>query len=260
MANKKTAVMPAPPDSIEDDGLRSLTRLIIGAAGIGVNELRLRLRKWEDEIDQAHTQEQTRTGQVPLDGVIDQPEETELKSDEILRYALIGMLFDTQEIIKSGSVKVVKVGRRIRSTTSPLLRPLASSRLLAPARKSYKKMVSIGQRRVDHWIDIGRLEETHSRMMAETALSGTVDETIDYLAENPGVQQLVTSQTTNLAQEVVEEVRERTVSADILLEGLSRALFRRKPRHALPPPPTEVQMSAVTLRPTKSISTATGKG
>lgn len=260
MANKETSEIPALPDSTADDGLRSLTRLVIGAAGIGVKQLRLRLHRWEEEIDQDRAKEQAKTSQVSPDGVVGQPEETSPTSDEILRYALIGMLFDAQEVIKSGSVKAVKVGRSIRRRTNPILRPLASSRLFSPVRKSYKKMVSFGQSKVDRWIDIGRLEETHSRMMAETALSGTVDETIDYLAENPGVQQLITSQTTSLAEEVVEEVRERTVSADILLEGLGRALFRRKPRHSLPPPPVEAQLSAVTLRPAKPISKASVKG
>jgi len=260
MTKKEQAVIPAPPDSIEDNDLTSLTRLVIGAADIGINELRQRLRRWEEEIDTAQTKEQKRSSQIPPDGLAVPPEELEPRSEDVLRYALIGMMFDAQAIIKSGSVKVVKAGRRVKRRTSPILRPLASSRLLSPARKSYKKMVSLGQRRVDRWIEIGRAEETHSRMMAETALSGTVDETIDYLAENPGVQQLITSQTTSLAEEVVEEVRERTVSADILLEGFSRALFRRKPRHALPPPPVEAQISAVTLRADKPISNATIKG
>jgi hypothetical protein len=259
MTKKEKAAIPAPPESIEDDGLRSLTRLVIGAADIGIYELRQRLRRWEEEIDQAQTKEQKRSSQVAPDGLAIAPEEPAPGSEDVLRYALIGLMFDAQEVLKSGSVKVVKVGRRVKRRTSPILRPLTSSRLLSPARKSYKKLVAVGKRRVDHWIDIGRAEEIHSRMMAETALTGTVDETVDYLAEMPGVQELITSQTTSMAEELVEEIRERTVAADILLEGFARALFRRQPRHSLPPPPPAVQMSAITLRPAKNYNNIAGK-
>jgi hypothetical protein len=97
-------------------------------------------------------------------------------------------------------------------------------------------------------------------MLAQTALTGTVDDTIDYLGDMPGVQQLIEAQSTSLAGEVMEEVRERTVAADILLEGFARSLFRRKPRYQLPPPPPAVQMSAVTLRSTEYNKNTSGKG
>ena len=97
-------------------------------------------------------------------------------------------------------------------------------------------------------------------MLAQTAFTGTVDETIDYLGEMPGVQSLIATQSTSLAGEVMEEVRERTVAADILLEGFARAIFRRKPRYQLPPPPPAVQMSAVTFRSTTYHKKPSGKG
>ena len=121
-------------------------------------------------------------------------------------------------------------------------------------------MVAIGQQRLDRWIEIGRQEDAHSRMLAQTALAGTVDETVDYLAEMPGVQELIATQGTTIAGEIAEEIRERTVAADIMLEGFARSFLRRKPRYKLPPPPPEVQMSAVTLRSTKIYITAAKKG
>lgn len=248
--------MPETPDIRQGDELRSLSRLLIGAVDIGIAELRLRLRKWEDEIESAKANEKIKSDQAQSEGFADQSGERQLQSDELLRYALIGMVFDAQEIVKRGSVKVVKVGKRVQRRTEPMLRPLVSSRLLSPARKRYRRLVSVGRQRVDRWIEIGREEETHSRVLAQTALAGTVEETVDYLAEYPGIRSLIETQTTGLADEIIEEMRERTVAADIVLEGFMRALFRRKPRHTLPPPPADVQMSAVTLHPSRKITMA----
>jgi hypothetical protein len=251
------AIMPGSPDSPQDDELRSLTRLAIGAVDIGIEELRNRLRKWEQEIDLAQAKEKTQSTPQEVAG---QREATEPESEQLLRYAVTGILFDAQVIIKGEVDKAVNLGRRVRRRTSPIVRPLASSRLLSPARKRYRKLVSIGQQRVDRWVEIGRQEESHSRMLAQTALTGAVDETVDYLAEMPGVQELIATQTTSIAGELVEEIRERTVGADILLEGFARTIFRRKPRYQLPPPPPEVQMSAVTLRSTKIYINTAKKG
>jgi hypothetical protein len=253
-------VMSNPPDSSGDDEIRSLTRLLVGALDIGIEELRARLRKWEEQIDLAKTKGETKSSQRPQKLAAGQPEATEPESDQLLRYAVTGMLFDAQVIVKSGVGKAVNVGRRVRRRTSPIIRPIASSRLLSPARKRYRKMVAVGQQRLDHWIEIGRQEDAHSRMLAQTALAGTVDETVDYLAEMPGVQGLIATQGTSIAGEIAEEFRERTVAVDIMLEGFARSFFRRKPRYKLPPPTPEVQMSAVTLRSTKIYIAAAKKG
>jgi hypothetical protein len=65
------------------------------------------------------------------------------------------------------------------------------------------------------------------------------------LADKPEVQDLITGQTTGLAGEVLDEVRERTVSGDSFLEGIVRAVLRKTPRAELPPPPLEVRQSAI---------------
>lgn len=88
------------------------------------------------------------------------------------------------------------------------------------------------------WVEVGRAEEARSRALARVAFDKTVDQYIEYLTTNPEVQELVQTQSTGLANEVIEEVRERTVSADSLLEGMARSFLRRLPRRALPPPPT----------------------
>lgn len=75
------------------------------------------------------------------------------------------------------------------------------------------------------------------------------DAYIDYLNAHPtAVQTLVQGQSMNLANEVMNEVRERSVTADSLAEMIVRRVLGRKARTELPPPPTEVQRRAETSR------------
>jgi hypothetical protein len=118
----------------------------------------------------------------------------------------------------------------------------------APVHRSYKDWVERGEREVERWISLGKEEEKHSRLLAEIAFDKTVDTYIEYLTNNPEVKELVQSQSTGLATEVIEEVRERTVSADTFLEGLARSLLRREPRSHLPVPPANVRLNAASFR------------
>jgi hypothetical protein len=81
--------------------------------------------------------------------------------------------------------------------------------------------------------------------MAEIAFDDTMESSVQYLAERPEIQDLIQSQGIGLASEVVDEVRERTISADTVLEGVFRAILRRTPRSELPPPPEVVQEGAI---------------
>lgn len=72
---------------------------------------------------------------------------------------------------------------------------------------------------------------------------------IDYLNAHPAaVQTLVQGQSMGLATQVMDEVRERTVTADTVAEMLVRKILGRKQRSELPPPPEDVQKRAETSR------------
>lgn len=75
------------------------------------------------------------------------------------------------------------------------------------------------------------------------------DAYIDYLNAHPmAVQTLLQGQSLSLAAQVRDEVRERTVTADDVVDMLVRKLLRLKPREELPPPPTTVRGRAETGR------------
>lgn len=71
------------------------------------------------------------------------------------------------------------------------------------------------------------------------------DAYIAYLNEHPdSVQNLVSGQSASLAGQMMDEVRERTVTADSVTEMLVRNILRRRSRSELPPPPEQVQRRA----------------
>ncbi len=68
---------------------------------------------------------------------------------------------------------------------------------------------------------------------------------IDYLNDHPtSVQTLVQGQSLSLAGQLRDEVRERTVTGDSLVDSIVRGILRLKPRDELPPPPEIVQRRA----------------
>lgn len=58
------------------------------------------------------------------------------------------------------------------------------------------------------------------------------------------VQVLIQGQSIGLAGEMLNEVRERTVTADNVIEAIVRGILRRRPRSELPSPPPEVRALA----------------
>lgn len=71
------------------------------------------------------------------------------------------------------------------------------------------------------------------------------DKYIDYLNEHPDkVQNLISGQSMGLAGQMLDEVRERTVTADSVTEMIVRNLLKKKPRSELSEPPDVVQARA----------------
>lgn len=71
------------------------------------------------------------------------------------------------------------------------------------------------------------------------------DNYINYLNDHPEqVQNLLARQSVTLSTQIREELNERLVTADSLLEMLVRRLFRRTPRQELPGPPPDVKARA----------------
>jgi len=253
---RENSLQPTRGEFSSPDMLRSLTRLIIGGISLGYDGLKNRLQAWEEVSAQISSTstidasgqatgkvEQQTSGEVEI---ITIPKEPETEAD-LLRYAVIGAMFETQEKIGAG-LKTLDIATRAASNLAdPFLHPVAKSRLLSPFRSRFTRWVDRGQEEVNRWIETGRTEEPQSRALTDAALRGTVDSSIDYLADNKQIQELVTMQSAGLATELVEEVRERTVTVDNLVEDIVRTMLRQPLRKELPEPPQQVKAQATPL-------------
>jgi hypothetical protein len=158
------------------------------------------------------------------------------------RYALVGLIFESEEQLERGLNLSHRVGRAIGRKLNPIIQPMA--KIPNPAAKGFDHLIQRGQSKVDHWIERGREEEVISRQLAQEAATNTVDDSITYMAQNPALEELVQTQSVSLARQILELVRKDMVSADYFFEGLVRYILRRKPRYLLPLPSPEVQKQA----------------
>jgi hypothetical protein len=227
---------PEPENHKPLEDVQSLSRLVIGGAEISAIELMRRLRLWELQVAEV-----LHSGEVipPGSPAADSP-------NEQARFALIGLVFELQERARQRLGLFSRLRRLAFGLLDASLRPLFNSRLAAPARQRIDHLAARGQQEVSRWVERGRLEEERSRILATLAFDETVDAFLEYLTQNPEVRDLVQSQSTGLANEVLEEARERAVSADHFLESLARSLLRRVPRSRLPEPPPELRQGAKT--------------
>jgi hypothetical protein len=159
------------------------------------------------------------------------------------RQVLVGFAIDTQSRLSRTARAILRRGGQVTGGVGHTLNPVLSSRALSPVRGPFESLVERGQAQVDHWRELGRAEEALSRALAQDTAEQLVDTTVDTVASDPRVrdiaQDIIAQQGMGMAEEAVEEVRERTVSSDLLLERPVRSILRRRPRESLPAP-TEV--------------------
>ena len=233
--------------------LRSLTRLVVGGVIIGVEELMGRLEVWEEEIDQEPVDripaEMVVYDVVDESVIVENNEFEPLTDSTSTRHVLVGLIFDTQTKLGQRLAALGRFERRASRRLLAPLRPLSKSRLGQSINTQFEDLVRRGESEVARLAEIGKIEEYRSRKLAITATTETVDESIDFLTDNEELQELITMQGVGIAGEALEEMRERTVSADDFFESVVRTLLRRKPRKQLEAPPREVRLRTVHIRP-----------
>lgn len=216
----------------EFDALRSLTRLLVGGAIEGTSQLTARLQRYEEALRQE-------AAEMAAEGYEREP----IEEDELvrLRYALVGLVFDAQETFWRNVSLWARAADRSVRVSGRVAQPVTNSFVFNPLRRRYENLIKRGEDRLARWTTHGRVEEQPSRELARRTYNEVIDEFIDRLADNPQLQAVITKQSIGVASDMRDEVRERTVTADNLVEGLVRRILRRTPRGELPEPPPEVQ-------------------
>jgi hypothetical protein len=259
-------------DSQSSSKMKSLLRLAIGGSLLGYDELLRRMEIWNNQaveqiekaaaLEEAGSSTALQTTIKPTGQLIEQnstapamsiltPEQAgqpEQASRDRMRYAMVGIISETQEKLQGGLTILGKYTTAAGQLAAPLFNPLRNSRFAQPLERKFDRWVMRGEQEVNRWVEVGQREEVYSRNLAQAAFTETVDTGIDYLAANEQVQDLVTTQGVSLAGGMVEEVRERGVSADAFLEGIIRLMLRKPPRSELAPPSNKVMAQAAPLQ------------
>lgn len=217
-------------ERVEDqfDATSSLLRLLVGGALVGADEVRYRLQVWE-----AATRATTHPASHHA-----QPQ----AAPEALRYALIGMLFESEARVRRGFSRMLARMRRLSEEAhshdsyyydsyyiadTPDMIPTPLDPLLMRLDELLDELRFNATTTIDRWSARGRIEEQHGRRMARLATVSVIDELLDYMARNPQVRQLIEKQATGMAGTAVEEVQGRTAQADMWVERLAHGLLRR---------------------------------
>ncbi|HEX8034841.1 MAG TPA: hypothetical protein VF510_13380 [Ktedonobacterales bacterium] len=223
---------PAPPATAERasveaahdsfDTTSSVLRLLIGGLLVGADELRRRLQQWEATARSAPSAALPQTVPQSLRHV---------SAPASLRYAFIGMLFETETRIRQRIPIVLERLARLSEEAEyqyvTAVEPALSQTPLDPVLMRLDEMLFQAGAAVDRWTARGWLEEQQSRGMVRQATVSVVDELIAYMARNPEVRDLILQQGTSMAGDAMDEVRERTASADVWIERFTRSLLRR---------------------------------
>ena len=230
--------------------IRALTRLMIGGLVIG-NE------KFTDGISEWESTNKQKNGFI-IDGIneFDMDEKTQsIKlapnkegNFDTLRYLVVGLLFKSQDNLEAQINKIDKTTRHLGKISNRFLSQVTKNRLTQPFWNGFDNLVQRGEEQVNEWITLGKSEEIQSKQMIENAALDQVDTAFYYLAENEDVQEIIQGQGVSLAGEIIEEIRERAVSADTLVEGIIRTMFRMKSRSELPAPPLVITSKVKHIR------------
>jgi hypothetical protein len=225
------------------DLLHSFTRLILGGALEGWDQLTTRLQAWEEEARSLQASQPDEPSLIiinndperPVTGPA-QPVESQAK---VVRLAITGLLFKGQARMVRRRARALSAANQ---TTTAALKPLANwagkQKRFRPAKNRFDALVQRGEMVSREWIDRGRLEDARSRLLVRTAAKKSFGDTMDELGQAPALQDLVRKQSAGLTQDALDEARVRTVSGDYVLEQFLRSILRRIPRSQLPPPPT----------------------
>jgi hypothetical protein len=198
------------------DDLESVLRVLIGAGVLGGDELLRRLRQWEDKV----LHEQQSPGQMPLEDDFTR-----------LRYAVIGLLFDSSKRAVKAASDVVNYSNRQSSAAYRTLDDLSRMPLIGllatPVRRAVDDVTRRRDNEVERLIRIGRVEERDGRRLAAVATDELISELLARVGNDPQVSNIIQNQSVDMAGDMLDDFRQGTVKADKKLHGAIQRLLGR---------------------------------
>lgn len=212
-------IKPTPAQALPE-GIYALTSLLVGGAVEAADIAIARVQKWQAEY---HAQP-----------ALLSPPYNETRADR-LRYILIGLIFESEEFIRSRTGWLGNLALNAASKADQLARPVTGSWLMAPFVRPLRSLSRQAQTDLERLLHRGRMEETVSRIMTKELADEAVERVLEYLSDKPELRQLIQEQGTSLAGEIVDTARGRAVNADAKVERVMRSLLDRGPRQPSSP-------------------------
>jgi hypothetical protein len=107
--------------------------------------------------------------------------------------------------------------------------PVTNSRLLSPFRRQYQRYTDHGDKIVSEWIAAGRREEYLSKQLVQDTTVEAIEETLDYLAESPELDELVQEQSGDFVEDMFDDVGESATNTTMILADWFTSTILRRP-------------------------------
>jgi hypothetical protein len=208
--------------------LRMVMRLALGGAIIGREELK---RRFQEKQSVRHVSGAELNKVTPIETETDRA-----------RYAAIGALAKSSDGLRRWFSSLGRAANRTYGRLARTLEPVSDSRLLGPFRRRYQRYTDRGDQVVAEWVAAGRKEEYLSRQLAEDTTVEVIEETLDYLAESPEMDELIQAQTGDLVEDVFDDIQESATNTTLILsDWFTTTVLRRPRRKSKQSPPTEAE-------------------
>lgn len=196
--------------------LRMLMRMALGGAVIGREELN---NRYQDR------QSETNIPGVELNRVT--PIESEA---DRARYAVVGAVANSSEALRKRFSKISRSSDRSYGRLTRAIQPVTDSRLFKPFRRRYQRYLDHGDKVVSSWVAAGRREEYLGRQLAQDTATDSIEETLDYLADSPELDELMAEQSFDLVDDlIIDNIRDGASNSSVILSNwFNTVILRRK--------------------------------
>jgi polyhydroxyalkanoate synthesis regulator phasin len=206
--------------------IQATLRLLLGSYLNGKDAYVSRLRRMNTE------QKVVKPETIKID-------ENETSGDQ-LRYLLLGILFETPDLIQRRLSSVDHGSSKLFGFVSKLISPFADSWVFSPVKNQYDHAAARGEKVIDRLIMKGRMEEQNSRQaLQQETIDDLINEFVEYLVLKIKVQEIIQQEGASMAVSVVDEFQDQSSNVDTILEQKLKSIFRKSP----PIDPTQTPVS-----------------
>ncbi len=196
--------------------LRMLMRMALGSTIIGREELK---NRFQDKQSEPHIPGAELNRVTPIESEADRA-----------RYAVVGAIANSSEVLRRSLSKLGQRSDRSYGRLSRAIQPATDSRLLKPFRRRYRRYLDHGDKVVSKWVAAGRREEYLGRQLAQETAIESIEETLDYLADSPELDELMAQQSVDLVDDILfDDIRESASNTSLILTNwFNTVILRRK--------------------------------